>query len=130
MDRPDLRRGKAGVHDEDTFARPGPIDVVPSEKYVPIIGGPRHPSGLVGQERLDHRKWWLGLFNKKAIEAYRSGLIADIVDAQIDRIAPVGQGRAGRGLHRTGLHPRDRRGARVFRGTMTSGCRSCASGST
>jgi len=77
--------------DEDTFARPTPIDIVQSEKYVPIMGGPRHNSALVGQERLDHRKWWLGLFNRSAIEAYRSGLITDVIDTQINRIASAGR---------------------------------------
>jgi len=77
--------------DEDTFARVKPIEVVPSAKYVPIIGGEKHPSALVGQERLDHRKWWLGLFSRQAVESYRSGVVADIIDAQIDRIAPLGQ---------------------------------------
>jgi cytochrome P450 len=75
--------------DEDTYARPAPIDVVPSEKYVRIIGE-AHSSGLKGEVRLEHRKWWLSLFSKQAVEAYRVGIITDVLDDSIDRFADLG----------------------------------------
>lgn len=77
--------------EEETFARVKPGEAVPAERYVRILGGHRHASGLVGQERLDHRKWWLSLFTRAKVEAYRAGLVADVIEAQLDRIAPLGR---------------------------------------
>lgn len=76
--------------EEDVFARVKPSEVVPSEKYVPIIGR-RHASGLVGQERIEHRKWWLSLFTRPKVEAYRVGLVTDVIQSQIDRIESLGR---------------------------------------
>jgi cytochrome P450 len=74
--------------DEDTFARPLPTQIVPSEKYSRIVAS---PFSLVGEERLEHRRWWLQIFNVREIERYRSGVVADIVEATIDEIAPLGR---------------------------------------
>jgi len=73
--------------DEDTFARPLPTEIVPSDKYSRIVAS---PFSLVGEERLAHRRWWLSIFNVKEIERYRNGVVADIVEATIDEIAPRG----------------------------------------
>jgi cytochrome P450 len=74
--------------DEDTFARPLPTEIVPSEKYSRIVAS---PFSLVGEERLEHRRWWLSIFNPREIERYRAGVVADIVEASIDEIAPRGR---------------------------------------
>jgi len=74
--------------DEDTFARPLPTQIVPSEKYARIVAS---PFSLVGEERLAHRRWWLQIFNAREIERYRAGVVADIVEATIDEIAPRGR---------------------------------------
>ncbi|MEA2768434.1 MAG: hypothetical protein QOD93_1396 [Acetobacteraceae bacterium] len=73
--------------DEDTFARPLPTQIVPSEKYARIVAS---PFSLVGEERLAHRRWWLQIFNPSEIQRYRDGVVADIVEATIDDIAPHG----------------------------------------
>lgn len=73
--------------DEDTFARPLPTEIVPSEKYSRIVAS---PFSLVGEERLKHRRWWLSIFNTREIERYRAGVVAEIVEATIDEIAPRG----------------------------------------
>lgn len=73
--------------DEDTFARPLPTEIVPSEKYARIVAS---PFSLVGEERLAHRRWWLQIFNPREIERYRTGVVADTVEATIDDIAPLG----------------------------------------
>ncbi|MFZ0717769.1 cytochrome P450 [Mycobacterium sp.] len=74
--------------DEDTFARPLPTEIVPSEKYSRIVAS---PFSLVGKERLAHRRWWLEIFNTREIERYRHGVVADVVEATIDEIAPRGR---------------------------------------
>lgn len=74
--------------DEDTFARPLPTEIVPSEKYSRIVAS---PFSLVGKERLAHRRWWLEIFNPREIERYRNGVVADVVEATIDEIAPRGR---------------------------------------
>jgi cytochrome P450 len=74
--------------DEDTFARPLPTQIVPSEKYTRIVAS---PFSLVGEERLEHRKWWLQIFNAREIERYRAGVVAEVVEATIDEIAPRGR---------------------------------------
>jgi cytochrome P450 len=74
--------------DEDTFARPLPTEIVPSEKYSRIVAS---PFSLVGKERLEHRRWWLQIFNTREIERYRAGVVSEIVEATIDEIAPRGR---------------------------------------
>src|SRR6201982_4287849 len=74
--------------DEDTFARPLPTQIVPSEKYARIVAS---PFSLVGEERLAHRRWWLEIFNAREIERYRAGVVSEIVEATIDEIAPRGR---------------------------------------
>jgi cytochrome P450 len=74
--------------DEDTFARPLPTEIVPSEKYSRIVAS---PFSLIGEERLAHRRWWLSIFNAKEIERYRHGVVADVVEATIDEIVPRGR---------------------------------------
>jgi cytochrome P450 len=74
--------------DEDTFARPLPTQIVPSEKYSRIVAS---PFSLVGEERLKHRKWWLQIFNTREIERYRANVVSEIVEATIDEIAPRGR---------------------------------------
>jgi cytochrome P450 len=76
--------------EEDVFARVKPHEVVSAEKYIPIIGA-RHASGLVGAERIEHRKWWLSLFTRSKVEAYRTGLVTEVIQSQIDRIQPLGK---------------------------------------
>jgi len=74
--------------DEDTFARPLPTQIVPSEKYSRIVAS---PFSLVGEERLEHRRWWLQIFNPREIERYRAGVVSEIVEATIGDIAPRGR---------------------------------------
>jgi cytochrome P450 len=74
--------------DEDTYARPLPTQIVPSEKYARIVAS---PFSLVGEERLAHRKWWLQIFNNRAIETYREGVVADVAEATIDDFAHLGR---------------------------------------
>src|SRR5260370_4731277 len=74
--------------DEDTFARPLPTQIVPGEKYARIVAS---PFSLVGEERLAHRRWWLQIFNPREIERYRAGVVADVVEASIEEIAPRGR---------------------------------------
>jgi cytochrome P450 len=74
--------------DEETFARPLPTEIVPSDKYARIVAS---PFSLVGEERLAHRRWWLQIFSSGEIERYRVGVVADVVDATIDEIAPQGR---------------------------------------
>jgi cytochrome P450 len=73
--------------DEDTFARPLPTEIVPSEKYARIVAS---PFSLVGEKRLEHRRWWLQIFNPRQIERYREGVVSAAVEATIDEIAPRG----------------------------------------
>jgi cytochrome P450 len=73
--------------DEDTFARPLPTEIVPSEKYTRIVAS---PFSLVGEERLAHRRWWLQIFNNQAIENYRAGVVADVAEFTIDEFASRG----------------------------------------
>src|ERR1700746_2269788 len=71
--------------DEDTFARPLPTEIVPSEKYSRIVAS---PFSLVGKERLAHRRWWLEIFNPREIERYRNGVVADGGEAPTHAIRP------------------------------------------
>jgi cytochrome P450 len=75
--------------DEDTFARPLPLQIVPSDKYVRIVAS---PFGLTGQERMAHRRWWLNIFNIRNVEQYRQAVVAEVTEATIDEF--VGRGRA------------------------------------
>jgi len=61
---------------------------VPSEKYSRIVAS---PFSLVGEERLEHRRWWLQIFNPREIERYRAGVVSEIVEATIGDIAPRGR---------------------------------------
>jgi cytochrome P450 len=72
--------------DEETFLRPTPSDLVPGDRYVPIYGT-RHPSTMSRAERLAHRRWWFSILSPSAIEAWRTGLIADVVESTIDTFA-------------------------------------------
>jgi cytochrome P450 len=74
--------------DEDTFARPLPTEIVPSQKYARIVAS---PFSLVGEERLAHRRWWLQIFNPREIERYRADVVSGIVEATIDEMAPRGR---------------------------------------
>src|ERR1700752_2389579 len=74
--------------DEDTFARPLPTEIVPSQKYARIVAS---PFSLVGEQRLAHRRWWLQIFTPREIERYRAGVVANIVEATIDELAPRGR---------------------------------------
>ncbi|MEV8511637.1 cytochrome P450 [Dactylosporangium sp. NPDC051484] len=73
--------------DEDAFPRLTPAEIVSEERYERIIAT---PTFLRGQERLQHHRWWLEIFNPKNLQALRAGVIAEVVDATIDEFASRG----------------------------------------
>jgi cytochrome P450 len=75
--------------DEERFARPDPGEIAQG-KYWRILG-PGHTTSVRGQERAALRKWWLNLFRKPAIEAWRSGVAAEIIESTIDSFASQGR---------------------------------------
>jgi cytochrome P450 len=75
--------------DEDTFPRLRPEEIVSDPKYVRTVAT---PSFLTGQDRLDHHRWWLEIFNPRALRGYRDGVVTEVVQAMLDRFA--GNGRA------------------------------------
>lgn len=74
--------------DEDTFPRLLPEQIVTDPKYVRTVAT---PSFLTGEDRLRHHRWWLEIFNLRALRGYRDGVVAEVVDAIIDRFATDGR---------------------------------------
>ncbi|MER7007552.1 cytochrome P450 [Dactylosporangium sp. NPDC000555] len=86
----DFDAAKRVLLDRDAFLPIAPAEAVPDQKYVRIFGE-KHPSALLGAEHAEHHKWWLKHLSPKLIAGWRTGLILDVVDEIIGRIAPRGR---------------------------------------
>jgi pentalenic acid synthase len=73
--------------DEETFPRLMPEEIVSDPKYVRTLA---IPFFLTGEDRLEHHRWWLDIFNARELKRYREGIVADVVDAIVDRLATQG----------------------------------------
>jgi cytochrome P450 len=77
----------AVLTDEETFPRLLPEEIVSDPKYVRTLA---IPFFLTGEDRLKHHRWWLDIFNARELKRYREGVVTDVVDAIIDRLATQG----------------------------------------
>jgi cytochrome P450 len=73
--------------DEDAFPRLTPEEIVGDPEYVRTVAT---PSFLTGEDRLRHHRWWLEIFNPRALRGYQAGVVADVVTAMLDRFADRG----------------------------------------
>ncbi|OLT09020.1 hypothetical protein BJF78_06730 [Pseudonocardia sp. CNS-139] len=73
--------------DEVTFPRLSPEEIVSDPRYVRTVST---PSFLTGEARLAHHRWWLEIFNPRALRQYRGGLVTEVVQAMLDRFADRG----------------------------------------